>query len=195
LRRYVEGYLFLFSCGDSYVTIMLELVGGNKMDNMLPDILEENLLLVICGMAASPQSAKAGAYYAGQGNKFWRTLYQAGLTKRQLEPHEFREVLQYGIGLTDLVKHTSGTDAELSYQDFDTDGLHNRIEYYCPRILCFNGKKAAQIFLGQKAGYGLQPERVGDTALFVAPSTSGAASGFWNIAVWLELGKLIQEMR
>lgn len=161
---------------------------------MLPDVLAENLQVVFCGMAASPQSAKAGAYYAGPGNKFWPVLRQIGLTKRQLAPHEFREVLNYRIGLTDLAKEVSGRDAELSYQDFDADGLRNRILYYCPEILCFNGKKAAQIFLEKRVGYGLQEEYIGDTKVFVAPSTSGAASGFWDIRVWIELGQLIKRL-
>ncbi|MCE5286132.1 MAG: mismatch-specific DNA-glycosylase [Pelosinus sp.] len=162
---------------------------------MLPDVLAEDLLVVFCGMAASPQSAKAKAYYAGPGNKFWPTLSQIGLTERQLKPHEFSEVLKYGIGLTDLAKEVSGRDAELGYSDFDADGLRNRINYYCPKVLCFNGKKAAQIFLEKRVAYGLQEECVGDTAIFVAPSTSGAASGFWDIRVWLELGQLTKKLQ
>jgi TDG/mug DNA glycosylase family protein len=161
---------------------------------MLPDILAENLLVVFCGMAASPKSAMAKAYYAGPGNKFWQTLYQIGLTDRKLEPHEFREVIEYRLGLTDLAKEVSGLDAELSFQDFDADGLRERIQYYCPQILCFNGKKAAQIFLQKRVGYGLQEECIGDTRIFVAPSTSGAASGFWDIRVWLELGQLTKKL-
>ena len=148
---------------------------------MLPDILAENLLVVFCGMAASPKSAKAKAYYAGPGNKFWPVLYQIGLTDRTLEPQAFREVLTYRVGLTDLVKEVSGLDVELSYQNFDVDGLRERIKYYFHQVLCFNGKKAAQIFLEKRVGYGLQKELMGDTSVFVAPSTSGAASGFWDI--------------
>lgn len=160
---------------------------------MLPDILAEQLQVLFCGMAASPKSAKLGAYYAGPGNKFWRTLYETGLTPRQLLPHEFREVIKYGIGLTDLAKGVSGIDAELSYEDFDKDGLRSRIEYFSPRIICFNGKKAAQIFLEKRVDYGLQQDCIGETKVFVAPSTSGAASGFWDIRVWLKLAELVKK--
>lgn len=160
---------------------------------MLPDILAENLKVVFCGMAASPMSYKAGAYYAGPGNKFWRTLYAINFTPREFQPQEFQQVIKYGIGLTDLAKNVSARDAELSYEDFDTARLKQQIEIYAPQVLCFNGKTAAQIFLEKKVQYGRQAERIGDTVLFAAPSTSGAASGFWNITVWMELAKLVQD--
>ena len=56
---------------------------------ILPDLLPHNLKVVFCGTAAGTQSAQAGAYYAGRGNKFWRILHETGLTPRQLAPHEF----------------------------------------------------------------------------------------------------------
>jgi TDG/mug DNA glycosylase family protein len=121
-------------------------------------------------------------------------LCKIGLIDRQLKPQEFREVLKYGLGLTDLAKQAAGRDAELSYEDFDAAGLRTRIEFYCPKVLCFNGKKAAQIFLEKRVGYGLQEDSIGDTRIFVAPSTSGAASGFWDIRVWLSLAALIKEI-
>jgi G:T/U-mismatch repair DNA glycosylase len=42
---------------------------------LLDDLLRIGLRLVICGTAAGERSAKLGAYYAGPGNKFWRTLH------------------------------------------------------------------------------------------------------------------------
>ena len=79
----------------------------------LPDVLTVGLRVVFCGTAAGVQSARAGAYYAGRGNKFWRTVFTVGLTPRLLEPAEFRTVTQYGIGLTDIAKTYSGADSGL----------------------------------------------------------------------------------
>ena len=74
---------------------------------MLEDVLVHGLSLVICGMAAGPVSAARGEYYAGRGNKFWRTLFEVGLTPRQLAPAEFRLLPTWGIGLTEQVSgHT-----------------------------------------------------------------------------------------
>ncbi len=36
----------------------------------LPDVYSEDLILLICGSAASRRSADTGTYYAGRGNKF-----------------------------------------------------------------------------------------------------------------------------
>ena len=78
--------------------------------DVLPDVLGSGLSIVFCGSAAGAASARAGAYYAGPGNRFWPTLYRVGLTPRILAPADFRTVRRYGIGLTDLCKTESGSD-------------------------------------------------------------------------------------
>lgn len=154
----------------------------------LPDVLTTGLGVVFCGTAAGAQSARAGAYYAGRGNKFWRTLFAVGWTPRLLEPAEFRLVTQYGIGLTDIAKTYSGADSGLRRGDFDAEGLRRKIEQYAPHAFAFNGKKAAQAFYGvQDLAYGQQAQRIGETVMFVLPSTSGAASGFWDVGYWQRL--------
>ena len=86
---------------------------------MLPDLLDENLVIVICGSAAGDASARRQQYYAGPGNVFWITLYDIGLTPVKLTPAEYPNLLTYGIGLTDIVKRKSGPDSRLSTTDFD----------------------------------------------------------------------------
>lgn len=158
---------------------------------ILPDVLHPNLKIVFCGTAAGTQSAQAGAYYAGRGNRFWDTLFEIGLTPYKLEPREFRYLLTYDIGLTDLVKISYGSDDDLCTTDFDVDGLWLRIERFSPQILAFNGKRAAKEFFSRPVEYGQQTERIGTTALFVLPSTSGAARRWWDISYWAELARRV----
>jgi TDG/mug DNA glycosylase family protein len=159
---------------------------------VLADLLARDLALVICGCAASRRSAELGLYYAGPGNKLWRTLAQVGLTPRRLAASEFRLLLSFGIGLTDLVKRQSGGDRELDFARADAGALRRRIARHRPRMVCFNGKRAAQELLRRRrVDYGPQPERIGATSLFVAPSTSGAASGSWDLAPWRELARRV----
>lgn len=148
----------------------------------------------MCGSAVGARSAAVGRYYAGPGNRFWPTLYAVGLTPRQLEPSEYRLVLRFGIGLADLVKDQSGDDAAIRFGDADRKRLLAAILRYRPRVLCFNGKRAVQEFLRRRVTYGLQREMIGPTALFVAPSTSAAASRWWNLAPWQELARLVREL-
>ncbi|MBT5039186.1 MAG: mismatch-specific DNA-glycosylase [Rhodospirillaceae bacterium] len=159
---------------------------------VLADVLADGLGVVFCGSAAGTASAKAGAYYAGPGNRFWPMLYESGLTPRQLAPHEFQTVLQYGVGLTDLSKFQSGADSALDTGGDDTGALAAKITRVAPRALAFNGKRAAGVFLARKiTSYGLQAEQVGSTAVFVLPSTSGAARRWWDATPWMYLAQYI----
>lgn len=158
----------------------------------LPDLLRPGLDLVICGTAASSESAHRGQYYAGPGNRFWAVLYETGLTERLLDPSEFGLLPKYGIGLTDIVKGQAGGDHEI---DFGRNGslIKARLAPYAPRYLCFNGKRAAREALGvKKVGYGLREETFGPTRLFVATSTSAMAKRWWDAGVWEELARLVR---
>jgi TDG/mug DNA glycosylase family protein len=158
---------------------------------ILEDVLAPGLRLVFCGSAAGQRSAQLRQYYAGRGNKFWRTLAEVSLTPRRLTPAEYALLPCFGIGLTDLVQDQSGGDADLDFARAGRAELREKILLHEPRLLCFNGKRAAQEFLGRKrVAYGLQRERIGRTRLFVAPSTSGAASGAWDAAQWRKLARL-----
>lgn len=164
------------------------------MDPILPDVLPPNLRVVFCGTAASHKSARVRGYYAGPGNYFWPILYKIGLTPYQLQPHEFMRAPEYGIGLTNIARYATGLDHQLTKADFDPHTLRQDILRVNPRVLAFNGKKAAQVFFNQPViAYGQQPEQVGKTTVFVLPSTSGAARGFWNETYWYDLAQYLDE--
>ena len=162
--------------------------------SVLPDVLDYGLKVVFCGAAAGTKSARAGAYYAGPGNRFWDTLYRIGLTPRRFQPEEFPLLLQHSIGLTDLIKTQFGRDSNLDFDDDARETLRARILDYAPRVLAFNGKRPAQEFLMRPLKYGLQEERLGDTALFVLPSTSGAAVGHWDETYWAALAVYVHAL-
>jgi TDG/mug DNA glycosylase family protein len=160
---------------------------------MLEDLFIPGLNVVFCGTAAGAVSAAKGQYYAGPGNKFWPTLHETGLTPRRLAPGQYRKLLEYGIGLTDIVKGQSGSDTQIDFKQSDAKGVLQKIHQFSPSLFVFNGKKAAQVFLNnRKVEFGLYPQRVGNTRLFIAPSTSGAANGFWNVSYWHHLAELVK---
>ena len=161
--------------------------------DVLPDVLVPGLKVVFCGSAAGRRSAELGAYYAGPGNRFWPLLHELGLTPRRLRPEEFRAVLQYGVGLTDLAKKVWGADGVLPKGCDDPAGLQGRILAARPQVLAFNGKRPAQAFLGRKTTCGLQPETIGETSIFVLPSTSRANVHFaTNEPAWRELARYLE---
>src|ERR1700733_5918524 len=152
--------------------------------HVLPDLLEQNLKVVFCGTAVGKQSAERQAYYAGNGNKFWPILCSIGITNRQLEPSEYKSLLTFRVGLTDLAKEVSGSDANIKASDFDRTRLRQVIEDYKPFALAFTSKKAGQSFFGGKRDYGQQPETIGTTRIYILPSTSGLANAYWSDKWW-----------
>jgi TDG/mug DNA glycosylase family protein len=147
--------------------------------------------VVFCGTAAGEESARLRAPYAGPGNRFWWVLHEIGLTPRMLQPAEFRELLGFGIGLTDVAKHAVGRDDRLVRADFEGPAVIDKVERFKPGVLAFVGKRAAREVLGKPGRYGEQEELVGASAVWTLPSTSGAARGFWDIAPWLALARTL----
>jgi double-stranded uracil-DNA glycosylase len=162
---------------------------------VLPDLLANGLTLLIVGSAAGPASARLRAYYAGPGNRFWRTLHCVGLTPTELRPEDYKQLLRHGIGLTDLAKGTSGVDSNLKPEDFDRLRLRAVVKTVSPRVIAFNGKNAAAHFFGvpiKKLNYGRQADAIGRTAIYVCPSTS-PANGHWSRSPWEELARAVKE--
>lgn len=151
---------------------------------LVPDLLAPNLKLVFCGTAPSTASANAKAYYAKSGNRFWPTLHAVGLTPRRFAPHDYGQLIELGIGLTDLCKVHSGTDAQLPIDAFDKASFEQKMFRYLPQMIAFTSKNAAQIWLGHPVEYGLQAEQLESSRLFVLTSPSGLATRFFDIKVW-----------
>ena len=154
------------------------------MTPVLPDLLRPGLRLVFCGTAASHESRRIGAYYAGRGNRFWGALYAAGFTRCLLRPAEYRALARSGIGLTDLCKGASGMDRDLLPEDFDPAGFRAAMACWRPEAIAFTSKEAAAAALGlPKPGLAFGPRDqtapgLDFARLFVLPSPSGA-NGHW----------------
>src|ERR1700761_7837746 len=116
---------------------------------VLPDVLAPGPRVVFCGYAPGTASARAGAHYAGPGNRFWITLHEVGLTPVLLRPAEFTRLPEFGIGLTDVSKTASGSDREVGRRGFDPERLSAAIGAAGPAHLAFNGKNAARGALGR----------------------------------------------
>jgi TDG/mug DNA glycosylase family protein len=154
--------------------------------DVLSDLLQHSLRVVLCGTAAGTTSAAERAYYAHRQNKFWKILHETGLTPERLQPHQYRSLLRHGIGLTDLVKVVAGTDRSTlpKLTVADRARLNQAIATFRPRFLAFTSKTAGQRFFEGRRDYGEQREPIGNTRVWILPSTSGAASGSWQPEIW-----------
>jgi double-stranded uracil-DNA glycosylase len=142
----------------------------------VPDVLAPGLTIVFCGINPGFRSAAAGAHFANPRNDFWRLLHDSGLTPRQLAPEEQYDLLELGLGLTNAAYRTTRGSGDLRRGDFA--GTAERLEGLAaelrPRLLAFVGKAAYEGAFRERPEHGLQARRLGDTRLFVLPSTSPA---------------------
>lgn len=107
----------------------------------MEDVLADGLRLVICGTAVGKKIAKSNSYYTDKSNKFWDVLYETGLTTSKLKSSEYRELLKFDIGLTNISKKTAGTDNQLKLKDFNVEEFYNKMLEVSPKVVGFNGKK------------------------------------------------------
>ncbi len=141
----------------------------------LPDYLRRGMKLVIVGCNPGERSARLGHYYAGRANLFWTLLYDSGVVPEPLEYRDDKRVIEFGIGLTDLVKRPTRGIEEIQRQEF-AEGrvlLARKLEEFAPRVIAFNGKLAFEKFAQRRCKLGLQKERLYGAQVFVLPSTSG----------------------
>jgi G:T/U-mismatch repair DNA glycosylase len=98
------------------------------MEAGLPPLLAPGLKVVFVGTEPGPESLRTQSYYANRRNSFWKDLHSVGLVSIVLEPADFRDALDFGIGLDDVYD--------------DPAGLRRRLVAASPRAVCFNSKAA-----------------------------------------------------
>jgi double-stranded uracil-DNA glycosylase len=142
----------------------------------LPDVIAPDLDILFCGINPSLMSAARGHHFARPGNRFWPALHLAGLTPRRLDPDEDRELLRYGLGVTNIVARPTRAAAELRPAEMRAGAvsLAALVERFRPRLVAVLGITAWRVaFDRPKAALGLQSERVGGVETWVAPNPSG----------------------
>ena len=159
----------------------------------MPDVLGPGLRAVFVGINPGRVSAAAGHHFANPRNDFWRLLADAGLTPRLLEPSQERELLTMRLGITNAALRTTPGSGDLRRADFA--GAAERLEQLAlelrPAWLAFVGKEAYRGAFNERPELGPQERCLGETRLFVLPSTSPA-----NAAVpWEERLRRFRELR
>lgn len=150
----------------------------------LEDYLEMNLDIVVVGINPSLMAAHRGRYYAGPGNHFYKLLHESGLTPRFVSFEEDYKLLQYSIGLTNIVTRPTRSAADLKRTEIKEGAsvVEEKLKLYKPKVAVFNGKGIYEVFANitsrSSFHFGLQPERIDDTAIWVIPSSSARCAHF-----------------
>jgi double-stranded uracil-DNA glycosylase len=150
----------------------------------LRDVIAPDLTVLFCGINPGLYSAAVGHNFARPGNRFWRTLYGAAFTDRLFAPEEERELLQYGCGITNIVKRATASANELTKEELRAGArsVIRKVRLYKPQILAVVGLSAYRIAFagvttalqGKEAALpGLQNAKIGKTSVWVLPNPSG----------------------
>ena len=90
---------------------------GHSM-RTLPDYLRKGMKMILVGANPGDRSARVGHYYAGRNNQFWPMMYESGVIPEPLGYEDDRRMVEFGIGMTDLVKRPTRGVEEIERQEF-----------------------------------------------------------------------------
>ena len=148
----------------------------------LPDYLKPGLDIVLVGLNPSDYSVREGHYFANPRNRFWAAFNRSGLVGEQMSPESDARLVDYGIGLTDVVKRPTPQGSGLKAADYRqwAPVLKEKLLEYTPKIVCFQGVMGYGQYLryaeGSKQGpqVGRQDMTIGRSRVFVVPNPSPA---------------------
>jgi TDG/mug DNA glycosylase family protein len=142
----------------------------------VPDVIAAGLDVLFVGINPGLYSAATGHHFARPGNRFWPALHAAGFTPRRLSPPEERELLTYGLGITNIAARASARADELSADELVAGAavLSEKVRAYRPGVVAFLGVTAYRTALARpRAVVGRQPERLEGALVWVLPNPSG----------------------
>ena len=150
-------------------------------DRRLPDVIRPNLDVLFVGINPGLYTAAVGHHFARPGNRFWPALAASGFTPRLLSPYEERQLLDYGIGITNVVPRATVDAQELTKAEIVRGGkaLVAKVRRLAPRTVAILGLTTYRIAFNQpKAALGEQPQPLAGARLWVLPNPSGLNAHF-----------------
>lgn len=145
------------------------------------DVIAPGLKVLFIGINPGLYTAAVGHHFARPGNRFWPALYAAGFTERLLAPHEERELLKAGYGITNVVNRATAAASELTRTEMIQGArrLAAKVRRYRPRVVALLGLTTYRAaFQRPGARLGRQSEDLAGAALWVLPNPSGLNAHF-----------------
>ncbi|MGE0474372.1 MAG: mismatch-specific DNA-glycosylase [Nitrospirales bacterium] len=179
----------------------------------LPDYVTSDLRVLFVGINPGLRSAVVGHHFAGHSNRFWKLLADSRLVPRPVNYWEDARLLEWGIGLTNLVaRPTTGTH-ELTQKDYRRGrfALLKKIAHFRPKILALLGIGMARILFSEsqlgnvspvsktmQIKPGLQTVCLHQSQVFVLPNPSGRNAHYSYQAMsrlFQALGQMVNPIR
>jgi TDG/mug DNA glycosylase family protein len=149
----------------------------------LRDRIKPGVRVLFVGINPGIRSSLTGHHFAGFSNRFWTLLFESGLVPERITYRDDDRLPEFGYGITNIVpRPTPGIDT-IEPREYPAGRLRLRrkIMRYRPPIVAMVGVTVFRaMFPGRKdaVSLGPQPERIGDTEVFVLPNPSGRNANF-----------------
>jgi TDG/mug DNA glycosylase family protein len=117
-----------------------------------------------------------GHHFARPGNRFWKALHGSGFTDRVFAPEREHELIERGIGITNLVARATASAAELDDEELrgGVRQLRRKAGRLRPAFVVLLGVSAYRVGFGRPhSAIGAQDDRLGRARVWVLPNPSG----------------------
>ncbi len=151
-------------------------------DVAVPDLVGPGLRLLFVGINPGLWTAATQTHFAHPGNRFYPALRRSGIIERDVDraagftERDRRHLIAQGVGITNLVNRATVRASELTTAELRKGGgrLRRFVAEHEPKVVAVAGITAYRVaFSARRAVMGLQPEPLGDAALWVVPNPSG----------------------
>jgi TDG/mug DNA glycosylase family protein len=162
---------------------------------VLDDVAAPGLRVLFSGINPGLYSAWTGHHFARPGNRFWPALHRSGFTPTQLRPDQQQELVDLGLGVTNVVARASARADELTAAEVLAGGveLRAKVRRLRPAWLAVLGVTAYRTaFEAPRAQVGVQDLVLGETRVWVLPNPSGLNAHYSAAALGEEFGRLRQ---
>lgn len=149
--------------------------------------------VLFVGINPGVRSAQTGHHFAGYSNRFWKLLFESGLTPERISYEEDGRLPEFGFGITNLVpRPTPGIDT-LTPAEYGRGwkALERKIARYKPAVVALVGVtlwraivpllavgEDERVALRTVPTPGRMPIRIHDAEVFVLPNPSGRNANF-----------------
>lgn len=135
------------------------------------------------GINPGVRSALTGHHFAGFSNRFWRLLHESKLVPHPITFEDDDRLPEWGYGITNIVPRATPSIDTIERNEYVAGRmkLRRKVLRYKPAVIAMVGVTVFRAMYPERKGavvLGPQPERIGETEVFVLPNPSGRNANF-----------------
>lgn len=149
----------------------------------LRDRIKPGVRVLFVGINPGVRSALSGHHFAGFSNRFWKLLFESKLVPVPITFEDDDRLPEFGFGITNIVPRATPSIDTLLPDEY-VEGrlrLRRKILRYKPPIVAMVGVTVFRAMFPERKDrvtLGPQPQKIGDTTVFVLPNPSGRNANF-----------------